>query len=311
MSSTEMKLRIGELSRRTGVSPSVLRAWEHRYAVIRPDRSRGGLRLFSAADEQRIRVMRAHMRNGLSAAEAARAALAGESPEPAGLHRSVADDAPPASELAGAAATLTAALSCLDQDRAHAAMDRLLATSTFETVASRVLIPYLADLGSRWRRGDAMIAEEHLATQVLRGRLLALAYGRRPASGPRAVLACPPREMHDIALVILAVALERRGWNVTLLGADTPIESMRDAAGALDPDCVVIAARSAARLAGVVDELRALGRERQLLLAGPGASEQIARETGARLLHGDPISAAEEISGIQRRAARPREDFDA
>ena len=38
-------LRIGELSRRLGVSDHVLRAWENRYGLLQPVRSPGGLRL--------------------------------------------------------------------------------------------------------------------------------------------------------------------------------------------------------------------------------------------------------------------------
>ena len=40
-------LRIGELSKRTGVSAELLRAWERRYELLRPTRSAGGLRLYS------------------------------------------------------------------------------------------------------------------------------------------------------------------------------------------------------------------------------------------------------------------------
>ena len=44
-------LRIGELSRRLGVSDHVLRAWESRYGLLQPVRSPGGFRLYSPADE--------------------------------------------------------------------------------------------------------------------------------------------------------------------------------------------------------------------------------------------------------------------
>mgnify|MGYP001110996093 CR=1 FL=1 len=50
-------LRIGELSRRSGVSPELLRAWERRYGVLRPSRSPGGLRLYSEADLERLRLI--------------------------------------------------------------------------------------------------------------------------------------------------------------------------------------------------------------------------------------------------------------
>src|SRR5215208_6197721 len=68
-------VRIGELSRRSGVSPELLRAWEQRYGLLRPLRSEGGFRLYSPEDEQRVAVMRSHLDRGLSAAEAARLTL--------------------------------------------------------------------------------------------------------------------------------------------------------------------------------------------------------------------------------------------
>ena len=69
-------LRIGELSRRSGVSPELLRAWERRYGLLRPQRSAGGLRLYSSGDLERVRAMQRHMNQGLAAREAA--ALAGQ-----------------------------------------------------------------------------------------------------------------------------------------------------------------------------------------------------------------------------------------
>ena len=68
-------LRIGELSRRLGVSDHVLRAWESRYGLLQPVRSAGGFRLYSETDARRVRRMQDHLARGLSAAEAAQAVL--------------------------------------------------------------------------------------------------------------------------------------------------------------------------------------------------------------------------------------------
>ena len=62
-------LRIGELSKRTGVSPELLRAWERRYGLLQPLRSAGGLRLYSRADVERVGVMQGHLADGLAAAD--------------------------------------------------------------------------------------------------------------------------------------------------------------------------------------------------------------------------------------------------
>ena len=59
----EPRLRIGELARRTHVSPDVLRAWERRYGLLDPQRSDGGYRLYSGADEERVQAMVAEVRS--------------------------------------------------------------------------------------------------------------------------------------------------------------------------------------------------------------------------------------------------------
>src|SRR5436853_307319 len=67
----DTKLRIGELSKRSGVSPELLRAWERRYGLLDPVRTAGGLRLYSLGDLERVRLMQQHLASGLAAAEAA------------------------------------------------------------------------------------------------------------------------------------------------------------------------------------------------------------------------------------------------
>src|SRR5690349_20265133 len=118
-------LRIGELSRRLGVSDHVLRAWESRYGLLQPVRSAGGFRLYSEADESRIRRMLAHLAHGLSAAEAARAVLGEDSVTSADLGRATGTHrtAPTVGELSG---DLRQALDAFDEPAAQAVLDRLL-----------------------------------------------------------------------------------------------------------------------------------------------------------------------------------------
>ena len=77
------RVRIGELSRRVGLSRELLRAWERRYGLLDPARSPGGMRLYSEEDERRVHAVREHMSRGLSAAEAARLAKGTGVPRPA------------------------------------------------------------------------------------------------------------------------------------------------------------------------------------------------------------------------------------
>jgi hypothetical protein len=64
-------------------------------------------------------------------------------------------------------------------------------------------------------------------------RLLGLARGWDRGAGPRALLACAPSEQHDLGLIALGVALRARGWRITYLGQDTPLETLAESARSL------------------------------------------------------------------------------
>jgi MerR family transcriptional regulator, light-induced transcriptional regulator len=280
-------VRIGELSRRTDVSPELLRAWEQRYGLLRPARSDGGFRLYSPQDEHRVATMRSHLEQGLSAAEAARITLDQES-APA-----------PAAELpvlALGASALRAALDRLDESAAHATIDGLLSSFSVETVLREVVMPYLRELGDRWERGEASVAQEHFASQVLRGRLLGLARGWDRGPGPRALLACMPGEQHDLGLIVFGLGLRDHGWRITFLGPDTPLDTLSDAATTLQPDAVVLAATTSDRFETGRPALRRLARAVPLWVAGAGATPDVAKATGAQLLDLNPLDGAERVA---------------
>jgi MerR family transcriptional regulator, light-induced transcriptional regulator len=292
-------LRIGELSRRLGVSDHVLRAWESRYGLLRPVRSAGGFRLYSGADEQRVRRMQARLAGGLSAAEAARAVLheasgpgagsAPAGPPPAGP--------PPAAPAIGElAAALRAALDDFDELTAQAVLDRLVSDLSLVAVLRDVVLPYLAELGQRWAGGTASIAQEHFASNVIRGRLAGLARGWGGGQGPRAVLACPPGEYHDLGLMIFGIVLNRSGWSIDYLGVNTPVPELERAADVTHPDLVVLAAASPDNLDPLSAELAALARRAPLALAGAGATARLATVVGAQLMAGDVVAEAEQAA---------------
>ncbi len=274
-------LRIGELSRRTGVAPELLRAWERRYGLLRPERSEGGFRLYSDADERRVGLMREHLRRGLAAAEAARLAVAAGD---GGVSE------PPESQpqLVAAATRLRSSLDEFDETGAQAALDELFAAFTIETVLAAVVLPYLVELGERWSTGEATVAQEHFASNLIRGRLLAIGRGWDSGDGPRAVLACAPGELHDLGLIAFGLTLGRRGWRITYLGPDTPVESLVETAERLMPELVVVSSTTKRRLTPLVKPLTALGRKTRVAVAGSGASDVEGIET----LAADPVAAA-------------------
>jgi DNA-binding transcriptional MerR regulator len=279
-------LRIGELAKRTGTSPELLRAWEQRYGLLRPSRSAGGFRLYSDDDMARILRTKQLIASGLSAAEAARQAVTGGT---------VAEGATPVLERL--AVELRDALDRFDEDGANRALDRLIAAVSVETVMREVLLPYLRILGDRWARGDVSVAQEHFASALLRGRLLGLARGWGTGSGPTLVLACPPGEEHDLGLIMFGIAASRRGRRITYLGQDTPFSTIEATIDAVGPELVVFAVAEGTSLGRHVRAIRALAKRVPVAVGGAGITADEARRLGVRFLAGDPVEAAGALTG--------------
>ena len=280
------------MARRVGVSPELLRAWERRYGLLEPVRTESGYRLYSEEDERRVREMLRLVDSGVSPQQAARSVRSGAPAATAEL-----PGRPPDAE----ANDLAEALARFDEGAADAALDRVFAAYSLEAVLGRVILPVLDELGERWADGRATVAEEHFASNLIRGRLLGLARGWDAGAGPRAVLACPAGERHDLGLVAFGLALRSQGWRITFLGADTPADSLADAVRLLRPAVLVLSAATAEPLS----QLPAIPGvpPARLAVGGRGATPEVATRAGAELLDTDMFAAAGQLAAeLPRRA---------
>jgi len=284
---TEELLRIGELSRRVNVPVASLRAWETRYGLLAPTRTQGGFRLYGPDDLARVLAMTANLERGLSAAEAARLAV----------EDTREGTTPIVVEGSGALAT---ALDAFDEDGAQAVLDSLFGTLGMDTVLREVVIPYLHDLGERWQRGEITVAQEHFASNVVRGRLLSLARGWGRGSGPLAVLACVEDEQHDLPLLAFGLLLRGYGWRIGYLGADTPMPSLVQAVRELHPAAVVVSGTAQGALDGHSAGLQEVALNTSLYVAGAASSEELARQAHGAYLGGDMFAAAKLLADRHR-----------
>ena len=237
--------------------------------------------------------MQFHLAHGLSAAEAARTAIAEAQTLAASTSVTLGSDGSVRSDLHELARSLQRAFDDFDEGAAQTVLDRLLSDFTLATTLRDVVVPYLQQLGERWERGEIGIAQEHFASNVIRGRLAGLARGWGEGQGPRAIVACPPDELHDLPLLIFGIVLNRNGWRVDYFGASTPIDELVRAVGRSRPELVVVAATTTDRFTAILGELAQLAAVAPLALAGAGATQHMADEIGARLLSGDPVTAAQ------------------
>ena len=187
---------------------------------------------------------------------------------------------------------LADALERFDEPAVNAILDRTVTDLSMDAVIDGLILPALRVIGERWAGGEVTVAQEHFASNLLRGRMHGWARGWGAGRGPAALLACPPGERHDLALLAFGLLLRDRGWRIAFLGADTPASTVAESAEILHADAIVLASLEGRRLRAIADDLAALAAEHPLYLAGAGASRQLTGRLGASLLEGEPVHAA-------------------
>ena len=95
--------------------------------------------------------------------------------------------------------------------------------------------------------------------------------------------------------MVFGIVLNRNGWKIDYLGSNTPVEELARTVDARQPCLVVVAATSPETLEPLTEQLTVLAQRVVLVLAGPGATPQLAAAVKARLVSDDPVTAAENI----------------
>lgn len=126
-----------------------------------------------------------------------------------------------ARELRSFVPQLIRAFVTFDTFTANRVVDEALAVRSVETVAVGLLQPALTRVGELWAHHELSIPEERYAVNFVRARLFSIfATTVERFDGPVAVVACGPREMHDIGALMLATFWRRAGLRVVFLGQD-------------------------------------------------------------------------------------------
>lgn len=181
-------------------------------------------------------------------------------------------------------------------------LDALLVAGVDATV-TRVIMPVLRTVGEDWESGRLGVVHEHFVSSVFRGVLGEL---RLPVQGRQArtvVLACPPRELHDLPLELFGAMLHARWWRVVSLGANTPMAAIAEATRLLTADACVIAGVRRTAFEARLSSLGRLGRSLPLFIAGEGAHLLPEVPPELMVLPDDLVEAA----GVLDALARPGE----
>jgi DNA-binding transcriptional MerR regulator len=216
----EITYSLGAVSRLTGLSPELLRAWERRHGVVEPLRTAGGTRRYRAADLDRLRLLKAAVDAGHRIGQ-----VHGLGDEE--LRRLVEAPEPGRDERLG---PVFAALRVLDGAEAQRLLALRLSALGGARFAREIALPLVREIGERWASDRLGIASEHLASAVLRSMLgSALQPGAAALRGVRIVLGTLAGERHELGLLMAALVAMGAGANPVYLGPDLPVDDLLEA----------------------------------------------------------------------------------
>ncbi|MBR7744043.1 B12-binding domain-containing protein [Phycicoccus sp. BSK3Z-2] len=180
-------------------------------------------------------------------------------------------------------------------------LDTLLVAGVDATVV-QVMMPVLKQVGDDWESGRLGVVHEHFVSSAFRGVLGEL---RLPVEGDQArtvVLACPPRELHDLPLELFGAMLHARWWRVVSLGANSPMTAIAEAARFTNAHAVVVAGVRRTAFEARIPSLTRLARSTPLFIAGEGTKNLGSPPPGATVLSDDLVEAAETVDGLREEA---------
>lgn len=231
-------------ARLSGLTPYVIRSWEKRYGVVKPDRTDTNRRLYTEEHVEHLRLLRKLTERGHAIGSIADLPVDE-------LRKMVEDEERLRREQAAGSGKGDGASDFREKLLDHAraldprAMEEtlLLASAQFtrRDLLEQVLAPFIEDVGRAWLEGRLRIAHEHVATSVVRNYLLnTLTTSQAASTAPTAVVATPQGQVHEIGALMSANVAAMSGWDIIYLGADLPAEEIASSARDLGAAMVLL-----------------------------------------------------------------------
>ncbi len=260
----------------TGLKADVLRAWERRYDLPRPQRTAGGHRIYSEYDIATLKWLKKRQAEGFSISRAVQMwkdlVAAGRDPLEEDTQAKNFPLLGPVDATSMEILRQQWLEGCLafDTVRAEEALNQAFALYPVEKACSAILQQGLNMIGEQWYLGKVSVQQEHFASGLAIRRLETLINAApQPTRAQTVLVGCPPGEMHTFSALLFSLFLQRTGLKVVYLGADLPLEQMDAAVEIIHPNLVVLSAQQLTSAASLADAVLAL-RERGFPLAYGG-----------------------------------------
>jgi len=241
------KYPIKVASQMTGLSVHVIRAWEKRYNVVEPDRTETNRRLYSEEDIEKLKLLNDALHLGhhiggvanLSLSEL-KNLLSKESENSIEIKEVV----PPLNVEKIVDDIITESIEAIKAYDGRSLETLLLKASTKMNqpqLIENLIIPLVYKVGDLWHDGFIRVANEHLASAVIRSFLSNLIERHVPNDNAPIIISATPRgQDHELGAMIAGVVAASVGWKAVYLGPNLPVEEIAAVADSLEAKVVAL-----------------------------------------------------------------------
>ena len=213
---------IRDIENLTGIKAHTLRIWEQRYRLMARERELGHHRSYSNEDLKQLLKISTLYHNGYKISKIA--ALNRDDMGRLALDTLVVKD--PYSVYVN---QLVEASVDFDESRFDQVIHTCILHYSFEKTIFRVLFPFLNKIGLLWMTGHVVPAMEHLASALIRKKILVAIDGvekPRKKSDISVVLFTPEDERHELPILMMQYLLRKSGVHNSLLGQCVSINTL-------------------------------------------------------------------------------------
>lgn len=230
---TVPKHPIQVVSRRTGLTTDVIRAWERRYSAVTPKRAANSRRLYSDLDVEKLSLLHRATSAGRRIGDIAHQSIEElyslvENDEYAAAQaRNIPSERPNTGSVMEHFEECLDAVTRMDPSSLKLSLNKAANTLGIPFLLEDLLRPLIAYIRDECRRGNMRLSQERMATSIVRSYMCTLAASDNSSDNDfKIVVTTPIGQHYDLIALRMAVAANSYGWNSIYLDTELPADEI-------------------------------------------------------------------------------------
>lgn len=213
---------IKDLEKISGIKAHTIRIWEQRYQFLQPQRTETNIRTYSSDELKTILNVSLLNKYGFKISHIDK--MSAEQMEEKILSLNQID-----AQRERVVNALIKEMVSLNMVNFERQLDTYIGQKGIEKTIIEIIFPFMERVGILWVTNHINPAQEHLATNVIRQKIILGIEKLTPVLNytKRIVLFMPEGEYHEIGLLYVHFLLKQRGFYVDYLGANVPMVDLR------------------------------------------------------------------------------------